>query len=542
MWNTSFDGGNFTIATSPLALSGLSQGNHTFAIRAVDNAGNIGPSANYTWTIASGDTSKPSLVSIVRQSPASLNTNAGNVTYQVTFNETVTGFDASDVSLALTGNLTTGSVQVSPVNETTYNVTVNGIVGNGTLGIILLNDGTIQDLAGNSLTSTSEINALSFTPATTYTASSQPSQVVVADLNGDGILDIATAGYGSQLGSVLLGNGNGSFQPRKTFLTSAMGSRAIGYGDFNGDGKVDLVTTLQNTSRINLFLGNGNGGFTLQPNVSTPLAPVDLQVGDFNNDGKLDVALVHRNNNWMSVFLGNGNGTFQTSKTYATGTTPNSVTAADLDGDGNLDLVVANSGNSRVSVFIGFGNGTFQNQQTLAVGSGPWGVSLADLNGDGKIDIAVANHSSDNIGVLLGNGNGTFQPQVTFATLDSPYYVEAGDMNGDGKLDLVIQSQGTGNLSILTGDGTGAFVQARSYAAGKNGGASGLALSDLDGDGRLDMVYMDFPMTGQGLAGVLLANNSLASRELYDRSGGPNGYVHLTTADGYFQAHRELPI
>ena len=88
---------------------------------------------------------------------------------------------------------------------------------------------------------------LDFLPAATYVTVAQPSLMLLADLNGDGILDLATSSYSSSRGSVLLGYGNGTFQPQKTFATTAAGSTSIGVGDFNGDGKKDLVVTLEST-------------------------------------------------------------------------------------------------------------------------------------------------------------------------------------------------------------------------------------------------------------------------------------------------------
>ena len=480
------------------------------------------------------------MTSILRLSPNGTSTNASSVTFQVAFSEAVSGVDPSDFTLTSTGSVVTGSPQVSAVNGSIYNVTISGIVGNGTLGFYLLNNATIQSLAGSPYGPGNINSQLNFTPAVTYTVSAQPSQVVVADLNGDGFLDLATASYSSTVGTVLLGNGNGGFQPRKTFATTSSGVTSIGAGDFNGDGKIDLVVTLESTSRINLLSGDGTGGFQLLRTGATGTFPVDLAVGDFNKDGSLDVATVNRTGNSMSVLLGNGNGTFQGQKSYAAGSSPFSATSGDLNGDGNLDLVVGNSGSDTVSLYFGSSNGTFQNQQTLAVGSGPWGNSVVDLNGDGKLDIVIANHSSDNIGVLLGNGNGTFQPQQTFATLSQPYYVLAGDMNGDGKLDLVIESQGTGNLSILSGNGDGSFVQSQSYAAGRAGGISGLALADLNGDGLRDMIYMDFPAAGQGKAGVLLANSTVIESEIHHRWAAPTASLRVATDGAFDQPHFEF--
>ena len=207
--------------------------------------------------------------------------------FQVAFSEAVTGVDVGISRCRVAAISRRVRCRSSSVNGSIYNVTVSGIVGNGTLGLDLLNNATIQSLAGIPLPVGKVNNQLTFTPAATYTASAQPGLVVVADLNGDGFLDLATASYSSAIGSVLLGNGNGGFQPRKTFATTATGGTSIGAGDFNGDGKIDLIVTLELSSRINLLAGDGNGGFQLLRTAATGSFPVDLQVGDFNKDGKL---------------------------------------------------------------------------------------------------------------------------------------------------------------------------------------------------------------------------------------------------------------
>ena len=133
---------------------------------------------------------------------------------------------------------------------------------------------------------------------------------------------------------------------------------------------------------------------------------------------------------------------------------------------------------------------------------------MGDVNGDGKQDIVAVNKSSATISVLLGNGNGTFQPQATYSVSGVPYFASVGDMNGDGKLDVVVQSHGTGSLSLLAGNGDGTFQPERTYSTGSANGGSGFELGDLNGDGMLDIAYVDLPGLGLGSAGVLLASGT----------------------------------
>ena len=326
-------------------------------------------------------------------------------------------------------------------------------------------------------------------------AGSGPDSVAVGDFNGDGKLDLAVANSGSNDVSVLLGNGDGTFQ---TALHSSVGVSpvSVAVGDFNGDGKLDLVVVNNGSNDVSVLLGNGDG--TFQTALYSPLVgvnPVSVAVGDFNGDGKLDLVVVNSFSNNVSVLLGNGDGTFQTALDFDTGAGPVSVAAGDFNADGRLDLVVANFAAGNVGVLLGNGDGTFQPAVNYGAGPLPVSVAVGDFNGDGKLDLAVANQSAGNagpsmVGVLLGNGDGTFQPAVEYGAgsdTDSSS-VALGDFNGDGNLDLAVANSGSTNrVSILLGNGDGTFQSAVDYA----GGSSLLAVGDFNGDGRLDTAVVD---------------------------------------------------
>src|SRR5947199_7775734 len=118
--------------------------------------------------------------------------------------------------------------------------------------------------------------------------------------------------------TVLLGNGDGSFQPAQRFSVGAAESESLAAGDFNGDGKIDLVVANAGTNNISVLLGNGDG--TFQPATTFPAGNrlEFVAVGDFNGDGKLDVAVASYNTNTVEVLMGNGDGTFANLPTAAT--------------------------------------------------------------------------------------------------------------------------------------------------------------------------------------------------------------------------------
>jgi len=94
---------------------------------------------------------------------------------------------------------------------------------------------------------------------------------------------------------------------------------------------------------VSILLGNGDGTFQALSTFASGNAPISIVVGDFNADGIADLATADTNDADVSVMLGNGDGTFQTRMTFAVGSTPQNLVAADLNRDGVMDLAVVNT-------------------------------------------------------------------------------------------------------------------------------------------------------------------------------------------------------
>src|SRR6266700_3894325 len=339
-----------------------------------------------------------------------------------------------------------------------------------------------------------------FGPQTEYAAASKngPSGIAVGDFNGDGKLDLAVVNFGDWNVYVLLGNGDGTFQAaRSVYFASGGGFPwSIAAGDFNGDGKLDLAVSNYGDNSLSVLLGNGDGTFQAPRTFAVGTNPAQVAIGDFNGDGKLDVAVSSVGSNTVSVLLGNGDGTFLPPLITPVGANPWYFAVGDFNGDGKLDLAVADYGcpldcnsspSNTVTVLLGLGNGTFQPAPSLTVGNGPAGVAVGDFNGDGRQDLAVANVNDNTLSVLLGNGDGTFQAPHTFADpgMTHPYFVAVSDFNRDGKQDLVVTNHLFATISVLLGNGDGTFQTAQDFAVDND--PVDVTVSDFNGDSARDL-------------------------------------------------------
>ena len=312
-----------------------------------------------------------------------------------------------------------------------------------------------------------------------YSAGNTPFPVVIADLNGDGRPDLVVGEIGGSNINVLLGNGDGSFQIALT--TAASTTRSIAVGDFNGDGKTDLALADNATNTVTILLGNGDGTFRAQVTYMVGNNPTAIAVGDFNGDGIPDLVTSNLSDSTVSVLLGKGDGTFGPMSFFQTQGAFYLV-VGDFNGDGKADLAIAGYSEESIGIYLGNGDGTFHAGATYSCPS-PNQIVVADFDGDGKADLAVTEYSQDVTLVLLGNGDGSFQTVST----SGGGSLAVGDINGDGKLDLVGGPSAVG-FSCTTGTGTGPFQAGIPYTTPlTNDGVFYLAVGDFNGDGKSDV-------------------------------------------------------
>ena len=182
-------------------------------------------------------------------------------------------------------------------------------------------------------------------------------------------------------------------------------------GDFNNDGRLDLAATNVVSNTISVLLGNGDGTFQPQTAYATGASPIAIASGDFNRDGNLDLVVGNAGAATISVYMGNGDGTFLPQQVYAVGNGPQSIAVADFNGDGWLDLAVVDRNDRNITILLGQADGTFQvelnvceDPLTFPIGESGQVIVTADFNGDGAADLAVTDAQSSVGGRSAGSG------------------------------------------------------------------------------------------------------------------------------------------
>ena len=341
---------------------------------------------------------------------------------------------------------------------------------------------------------------------------------LIADFNGDGIPDVVESDDLYNL-VYLQGYGDATFRAAPTYdLPNSFDEGAYTYsvatGDFNGDGIPDVVVGQERnyaSTGVVVYLGKGDGTFYPGDSYGPSPSMSFVAVGDFNGDGKLDIAAIDQANDVLQIFLGNGDGTFSIGGVYPTSASNSpaaqELVVGDFNKDGKMDIAVANANAGDVGVLLGNGDGTFAAAVSYPItGYAAFDIAAADLNGDGYLDLAVTAYTDGPpaVGILLSNSEapGTFGTVQFVAVNGSPEGIALGDLNNDGKIDMAVtESSGAtfnGQIEIFPNDGTGTFTAApTAYAASTFGGATGdsypldIRMFDMNGDGNLDLVYVN---------------------------------------------------
>lgn len=328
-----------------------------------------------------------------------------------------------------------------------------------------------------------------------------PLNGAIADLDGDGHLDVLANYTLESAVEVLRGDGDAGFSidHRHPLAAEAIG---LVVADFDGDGRLDLAASHSREPLVSVYLGEPGARFATAP-IRTR---VDRHVGggaagDLDGDGRLDLVVPLWSR--VALLLGDGRGGFRVAQKIATGQAPERPLLVDLDRDGDLDLAVASNDDHHLAVFRGDGRGRIRADARHPCGQGGAGVAAFDLDRDGAQGLAVANIHSQDVCVFRGDGHGGVRLHAVLPVGTYPNRVAAEDLDADGDADLLVLAWGprpgkgeaprraleAGQIFVYRSDGQGGFREDASVAVGAS--PNELWLADLDGDRRLDAVTLN---------------------------------------------------
>ena len=310
------------------------------------------------------------------------------------------------------------------------------------------------------------------------------------DLDGDGWIDLSIVNEGTNDVRVFMNSADGTcavepfISPGNTVGNTPSPSEAQ---DFNFDGLPDLCTANLQGDSISILIGNGDG--TYQP-AMTPSAgnqPRGITTLDADGDGDIDIVNMNASDGNAMLWLNNGNGSFGSPITFQPGISQEwSVQSDDLNGDGIFDIVIG--GSTNLIVMLGTGNASFTAHSTVSAPSRCWQINLGDGDGDGDVDVFAICAFSDDAVFYANNGSGMLTQGNSYTTDDFPLATDVGDLDGDGDLDWITSSY-NGDWYIFTNNGDGTFLFHSEIDAPI--AASCTLPVDMDNDGDLDLAFID---------------------------------------------------
>ena len=349
-------------------------------------------------------------------------------------------------------------------------------------------------------------------------------QVSLADINGNGSLDIAFANGGNfaapgvpQLVRIYMNDGAGFFTDETMARTGGLTGhfRHVEFGDVNLNGHLDMALANDFNALPRLLMNDGDGFFTDETTDRLPsitMSATRVQFFDVNNNGNLDLYITNGGTTnrfgcaQNRIYQNDGNGFFTdvTAQRHPAviGCGPMDAKIGDLTGDFWLDVRVAGLGNNNSKLYYNAG-GVLENVSgNVPNDSNGYSYDFGDINGNGRLDMIGVNCGPGLTKALFGNnGTGTFSnissqlmPNPNVDDNDSKFF----DFNNNGHLDLIIARLGGVSERIYENDGNGNFTQVFDLISPVTDSTLDVVVGDLTGDGRLDIV------TGQGESGVFL--------------------------------------
>lgn len=327
--------------------------------------------------------------------------------------------------------------------------------------------------------------------------------VATGDLNEDGVPDVVVTSLIQGRANYYEGLGGGALAEPVPLVEGETGLEQVHLADMNGDGHLDVLLLRTDQAQLKLIYGNGTGAFS---NANVALAKngmTRVELGDVDGDGDLDAVVARSFQDEVSWYANNGNGTFGAATSVVSNfDMPERLHVRDVDGDGHVDVLVASNVVDGVQFFPNAGGGVFlgATAQLADFSEGARGIRTGDLDGDGLLDVVMAGRIFGLLHVARQVSPGVFAPKVeVFSDQVGSTDMTLADVTNDGELDIVLALGFPSELRVWPGVGDGSFGAFVKLATGPQDYSS-VHAGDADGDGDVDVLFTSF---GHDVAGVV---------------------------------------
>jgi FG-GAP-like repeat/IPT/TIG domain/Secretion system C-terminal sorting domain/FG-GAP repeat len=349
-------------------------------------------------------------------------------------------------------------------------------------------------------------NPRTFAPKKDFVAGPYPQKICIGDLDGDGKPDLAVSNYASNTISIFKNtslSGLVSFEPQIDYVSGNNPSQ-ISMADLDGDGRIDIIVANTHSNTISVFRNTSSGGkisFARKLDFATIERPLSLSVGDLDGDGRPDFIVGNVDSSTISIFKNTsspGMISFESKNQFPVLSFPIEVYLRDFDGDGKPDLVVIPINSWLVGVYRNtstIDSISFTYVTELAANTDPFTLSSADMNGDGKPDLIVGNSSANTFSIYCNTGypgSISFRYQQQFV-LGAPNTLSVGDLDGDGKPDLAASNPAANRVDLFKNITNNLFTfdfAGLSFSTGNY--PIGISIADLDGDGKPELASANY--------------------------------------------------